>query len=44
MPMEFVEGEQFDSVVTHTFVNGHLVYDNGQFNESNKGMRLRFNR
>jgi dihydroorotase len=38
------EGEQFDSVVTHTFVNGHLVYDNGKFDESSKGMRLRFNR
>lgn len=38
------EGEQFDSVVTHTFVNGHLVYENGKFDESSKGMRLRFNR
>lgn len=38
------EGQQFDSVVTHTFVNGNLVFENGKFDESNKGMRLRFNR
>jgi dihydroorotase len=38
------EGEQFDSVVTHTFVNGNLVFENGKFDESNKGMRMRFNR
>ena len=38
------EGQQFDSVVTHTFVNGNLVFENGKFDESNKGMRMRFNR
>ncbi|MDP1725193.1 MAG: dihydroorotase [Bacteroidota bacterium] len=38
------EGERFDSVITHTLVNGHIAYQNGQFNESNLGMRLRFNR
>lgn len=38
------EGQQFDSVITHTMVNGNLVYQNGQFDESNTGMRLRFNR
>lgn len=38
------EGETFSSKVTHTFVNGHLAYHNGQFDESNKGMRLHFNR
>ncbi len=38
------EGEQFDSVITHTFVNGHIAYQNGQFNESNFGLRLHFNR
>jgi dihydroorotase len=30
--------------ITHTFVNGNLVYENGQVNDSVKGMRLRFNR
>lgn len=39
-----MEGETFHSKVTHTFVNGHLVYNNGQFDESVKGMRLTFNR
>ena len=38
------EGTTFHSVVTHTFVNGHLVYNEGKFDESNKGMRLSFNR
>lgn len=38
------EGTQFDSVVTHTLVNGNLVYENGKFDESEKGMRLKFNR
>ncbi|MDZ4668025.1 MAG: dihydroorotase [bacterium] len=38
------EGEQFDSVITHTFVNGNLVYNKGNFDETNKGMRLLFNR
>lgn len=36
------EGQTFHSVVTHTFVNGHLVYENGAFDESKKGKRLRF--
>ena len=31
-------------VVTHTFVNGNLVYGNGVVNDSVKGMRLKFNR
>ncbi len=38
------EGEMFNSRVTHTFVNGQLVYNNGNFDESVKGQRLRFNR
>jgi dihydroorotase len=38
------EGQTFHSVITHTFVNGHLVYENGMFNESQKGRRLRFSR
>ena len=35
-----LEGTTFHSKVTHTFVNGSLVYDNGNFNESTKGMAL----
>lgn len=38
------EGETFHSKVEMTWVNGHLVYDNGQINEDAKGMRLQFNR
>ena len=38
------EGETFNAEITHTFVNGHLVYENGCFNESKKGQRLKFNR
>ncbi len=36
------EGNTFNSVVTHTFVNGNLVYQNGVFNENVKGERLSF--
>jgi dihydroorotase len=38
------EGVKFNARITHTFVNGHLVYCNGTFNESEKGSRLVFNR
>jgi dihydroorotase len=38
------EGQTFHSNVSHTFVNGHLVYENGKFDESVKGKRLLFNR
>lgn len=38
------EGTQFDASITHTFVNGNLVFEQGVFDESNKGMRLKFNR
>ena len=38
------EGNVFNSKITHTFVNGYLVYENGCFDESQKGMRLTFNR
>ncbi len=37
-----LEGFQMPASVTHTFVNGHLVYGNGVFDESQWGMRLRF--
>ncbi len=36
--------QHFKSRVTHTFVNGHLVYKNGDFDESEKGQRLVFER
>ncbi len=38
------EGVTFRSRVTHTWVNGHLVYDRGRFDESVKGRRLEFER
>ena len=38
------EGTTFQSKVTHTFVNGHLAYQNGQLNESHLGQRLSFSR
>lgn len=37
-------GMSFSSAVTHTFVNGNLVYDQGHFLENHKGMRLSFER
>jgi len=39
-----LEGFEFPATITHTFVNGHLVYGNGAFDESQWGMRLRFDR
>lgn len=36
------EGTTFDHSVSKTWVNGNLVYDNGQFNESVRGQRLLF--
>jgi dihydroorotase len=38
------EGITFQSSVTHTFVNGNLVYAVGKFDVSRNGMRLGFNR
>ena len=38
------EGHTFKSSVNKTFVNGHLVYDNGNFDESTFGQRLTFKR
>lgn len=38
------EGVTFSHTVTHTWVNGHLVYRDGTFDESQRGMRLEFNR
>lgn len=39
-----LENMEMPVTITHTFVNGKLVYENGRFDESNKGMRLRFDR
>jgi len=39
-----LEGVTMPASVTHTFVNGNLVYANNQFNESIKGERLYFDR
>ncbi|MTI21397.1 dihydroorotase [Fulvivirga sp. RKSG066] len=38
------EGQSFSSKITHTFVSGHLAYQEGQFDESKKGERLSFDR
>jgi len=38
------EGHTFNSSIVKTFVNGHLVYDNGKFDEEKKGTRLLFKR
>ncbi len=39
-----LEGETLPASISHTFVNGHLAYANGELNASQLGMRLRFNR
>jgi len=39
-----LEGFVFPAAVTHTFINGHLVYGNGIWDESKKGQRLGFER
>lgn len=38
------ENHRFNALIEKTFVNGNLVYNNGNFIETNKGLRLRFNR
>ncbi len=38
------EGTKFHSTISHTFVNGNLIYNQGKFNDSIKGQRLVFNR
>jgi dihydroorotase len=39
-----LENFTFPASITHTFINGNMVYGNNVFNESNKGMRLKFKR
>lgn len=38
------EGTTFNSKIVKTYVNGHLVFDNGTINESTKGLRITFKR
>lgn len=38
------EGTTFSSTITHTFVNGILMFDNGTFNHEAKGKRITFDR
>ena len=38
------EGTTFSQTITHTFVNGNLVFENGKINENIRGKRLTFNR
>jgi dihydroorotase len=37
-----LENFTFPASIEKTFVNGHLAYENGTFDESQKGMRLKF--
>lgn len=39
-----MEGMRFPASITHTLVNGHVVYENGQIIEGSNGMRLQFDR
>jgi dihydroorotase len=38
------EGQLFHSTITHTFVNGNLVFEEGKFHEAKKGERILFSR
>jgi dihydroorotase len=38
------EGHEFQAQITHTFVNGNLVFANQKIQTQEKGMRLKFNR
>lgn len=37
-----LEGETLPASISHTLVNGNVVFENGQVNEVTQGMRLRF--
>ena len=37
-----LEGHTFDWKVEKTFVNGHLLYNNGEIDETYRGQELRF--
>ena len=38
------EGTTFSSTISHTFINGNLIYNEGVFNDEIKGKRITFNR
>ncbi|MCC8088477.1 MAG: dihydroorotase [Rikenellaceae bacterium] len=38
------DGMNFTTAVTHTIINGKIVFENGEINTSNKGMELQFDR
>jgi dihydroorotase len=38
------EGQSFGSTITHTFINGAMVYNNGEFKEDFRGKALTFDR
>jgi len=38
------EGATFKSRITHTFLNGHLIYQNAKFSKEKFAKRLTFNR
>ena len=38
------ENQTFRSGIVKTFINGHLVFDNGAFDETKKGMRMKFSK
>ncbi|MCB0736923.1 MAG: dihydroorotase [Bacteroidetes bacterium] len=37
------EGHTFNSTITHTWVSGHLAWQNGMLNDNKTGERLKFN-
>ena len=39
-----LENFEFPASITHVFVSGNLVYQNGEWDESVKGQRLKFER
>jgi len=39
-----LEGTTFPAAVTHTFVNGQLVYEQGRIHEDIRGQRMQFDR
>ncbi len=39
-----LEGQKFSTKVSHTFINGELVFNDGKFDEDYRGQRLTFNR
>jgi len=39
-----LENFEFPASITHTFVNGHLIYANGMWDEGQRGQRLTFDR